>query len=83
MTARRSAGWVSNSVLRRATDDDKGPTTPLPEVIAPPTPPRCAAHAALRKKMAESIVNFEARRDAQGHLASTSFPPATAAVATK
>ena len=29
-------GWVSNSVLRRATDDDKGPTTPLPEVPAPP-----------------------------------------------
>jgi len=61
-------GWISNSVLRRATDDDKGPTTPLSEVSAPPTPPDLAAHAALRKKMAESIVNFEARRDAHGHL---------------
>ena len=61
-------GWVSNSVLRRATDDDKGPTMPLPEVPAPPKPPDVAAHAVLRKKMAESIVNFEARRDAQGHL---------------
>ena len=64
-------GWISNSVLRRATDDDKGPTTPLSEVPAPttpPTPPDVAAHATLRKKMAESIVNFEARRDAQGHL---------------
>ena len=61
-------GWLSNSALRRATDDDKGPTTPLPEVIAPSTPPDAAAHALLRKKMAESIVNFEARRDAHGHL---------------
>jgi hypothetical protein len=61
-------GWISNSVLRRATDDDKGPTTPLPDLPAPPTPPDVAAHAVLRKKMAESIVNFEARRDAQGHL---------------
>ena len=61
-------GWVSNSVLRRATDADKGPTTPLPEGPAPRTPSDVAAHAALRKKMAASIVNFEARRDAQGHL---------------
>jgi len=61
-------GWVSNAVLRRATDADKGPTTPLSEVPAPPKPSDVAAHAALRKKMAESIVNFEARRDAQGHL---------------
>ncbi len=61
-------GWISNSVLRRATDHDKGPMTPLPEVPAPPTPPDVAARGLLRKKMAESIVNFEARRDAQGHL---------------
>jgi len=61
-------GWVSNSVLRRATDDDKGPTTPLPQVPAPLKPPDVAAHAVLRKKMAESIVNFEARRDPHGHL---------------
>ena len=62
-------GWISNSVLRRATDDDKGPTPPpLSEVVTPPTPPDVAAHAVLRKKMAESIVNFEARRDAHGHL---------------
>ena len=61
-------GWISNSALRRATDADKGPTTPLPEVPTPPPPVDAAAHAELRKKMAESIVNFEARRDTQGHL---------------
>ena len=61
-------GWISNSALRRATDADKGPTTPLPEVPTPPPSVDAAAHAELRKKMAESIVNFEARRDAQGHL---------------
>ena len=60
-------GWVSNSVLRRATDTDKSPTRP-PSEVPPPPPSDVAAHAALRKKMAASIVNFEARRDPQGHL---------------
>ena len=67
-------GWLSNSVLRRATDADTGPTTPLPEVPTPPTPIDAAVHAELRKKMAESIVNFEARRDSQGHLRVYALP---------
>jgi Predicted Peptidoglycan domain len=61
-------GWIPNSVLRRATDADEGRTTPLPKIPRPAPPVDTAAHAELRKKMAESIVKFEGRRDAQGHL---------------
>lgn len=61
-------GWVSNALLRRATDADL--TTPVPPQPAEPAPPPddAARHAELRKKMAESIVKFEGRRDGQGHL---------------
>jgi len=61
-------GWVSNARLRRAAETDKSTPTPLPEVVVPPTPSDAADHAELRKKMAESIVKFEGRRDPQGHL---------------
>ncbi len=61
-------GWVSNSVLRRATATDIRMPAPSPAVAAPPTPTDAAAYAELRKRMAESIVKFEGRRDAQGHL---------------
>src|SRR4029434_3470395 len=43
-------GWIAHCALRRPTDADKGPTTPLSEVPVPPTPPDAAAHAVLRKK---------------------------------
>lgn len=68
-------GWISNSVLRRATDlEEKLPAavSPTPAPVAPGTAPD---HAALRKKMAKSIVDFEARRDAQGHLKVYNLPP--------
>ena len=45
-----------------------------PEVAAPQTPSEALSDAELRKKMARSIVNFEARRDAQGHLRIYSLP---------
>ena len=61
-------GWVSNASLRQATEADlaAAPPPPAQPVSAPPTD---AAHRAeLRKKMAHAIVQFEGRRDAQGHL---------------
>jgi hypothetical protein len=61
-------GWVSNALLRRATETDKSRPAPLPAVAAPPTPSAAADHAELRRKMAGSIVKFEGRRDPQGHL---------------
>jgi hypothetical protein len=62
-------GWVPNALLRRATETDlTTPAPPAPVAAPPPAPSDAAAHAALRKKMAESIVKFEGRRDAQGHL---------------
>jgi hypothetical protein len=67
-------GWVLNSLLRRATETDKSMPAPAPGVAAPPTPTDAAAHAELRKKMAESIVKFEGRRDVQGHLRVYNLP---------
>jgi hypothetical protein len=66
-------GWVSNASLRRATEIDLAAAPPVPSAPLPATPvvvtPADPAHRAeLRKKMAESIVQFEGRRDAQGHL---------------
>ena len=68
-------GWISNALLRRTTEDDLSkPATP-PAVAPPAAPGDAAAHAVLRKKMAESIVKFEGRRDAQGHLRVYILPP--------
>jgi Predicted Peptidoglycan domain len=68
-------GWVPNALLRRATAIDISKPAPTPAVAAPPTPTDAAARAALRKKMAESIVKFEGRRDQQGHLRVYILPP--------
>ena len=75
-------GWISKLGSAPRTDDDKGPTTPLPEAPAPSARP-IAAHAVLRKKMAESIVNSKRAATPRAISGFTSFPPATAAVATK
>ncbi|MBA3385487.1 MAG: hypothetical protein H0T95_02490 [Chthoniobacterales bacterium] len=61
-------GWVSNALLRRATAAEEEAMSRAPETPAPPAPSEARAHAELRAKMAKSIVDFEARRDAQGHL---------------
>ena len=68
-------GWVLNALLRRATATDISMPAPPPAVAAPPTVTDAAARANLGKKMAESIVKFEGRRDAQGHLRVYVLPP--------
>ncbi|MEO8440724.1 MAG: putative peptidoglycan-binding domain-containing protein [Spartobacteria bacterium] len=57
-------GWVSNALLRRAPEEKKD------TAVSPPSAPQgtVASRGELRKKMAASIVQFEGRRDAQGHL---------------
>lgn len=67
-------GWLSNAVLRRATDAEETIVPHAPEVSAPQTPIERLSDAGLRKKMARSIVNFEARRDVQGHLRIYNLP---------
>ena len=76
-------GWLSNAVLRRATDTEEKIAPQASEVAAPQAPSEAPSDAGLRKKMARSIVNFEARRDVQGISAFTGCRLATAAVATK
>ncbi len=62
-------GWVSNASLRRATEADLAAAPPPPPAQPVSPLPADAAHrAALRKKMAHAIVQFEGRRDAQGRL---------------
>lgn len=61
-------GWVSNASLRQASDADVAAAPPHPAELPPAPPADVAQRAALRKKMAESIVQFEGRRDPQGHL---------------
>ena len=62
-------GWVSNALLRRASETDRIAPALLRVVATLPAPPESsAARAELRKKMAESIVQFEGRRDEKGHL---------------
>jgi len=68
-------GWLPNAVLRRATEADIAAAPPVADITAPAVVPDSAAHAALRKKMAESIVQFEGRRDPQGHLRVYILPP--------
>jgi hypothetical protein len=67
-------GWLSNAVLRRATvlEEKLPPPSPIP---LPQPPPGLPSHDELRKKMAHSILDFEARRDAQGHLRVYNLPP--------
>ena len=67
-------GWLLNAVLRRATDSEEKIAPQAPEVAAPQTPSEALSDPGLRKKIARSIVNFEARRDAQGHLRVYSLP---------
>jgi hypothetical protein len=45
-----------------------------PKPPAPLAPSEALAHSELRAKMAKSIVDFEARRDAQGHLRVYNLP---------
>ncbi len=65
-------GWVSNALLRRATSPDEESTSYAQETPALFVPSE--AHAELRAKIAKSIVDFEARRDAQGHLTVYNLP---------
>ncbi|CAN5500987.1 hypothetical protein BH20VER3_BH20VER3_11510 [soil metagenome] len=58
-------GWISNSVLRGATSLEE--KLPIPAGAEEPSLVPLD-HAARRKQIAQAIVNFEARRDAQGHL---------------
>ena len=61
-------GWVSNALLRRATEIAES-APPAPQIPSPQRPAETSeARAELRKKMAESIVQFEGRRDEKGHL---------------
>lgn len=66
-------GWVSNALLRRASAAEEESTSHTQETPAPLKPSE--AHAELRAKIAKSIVAFEARRDAQGHLTVYNLPP--------
>ncbi len=61
-------GWVSNASLRRASAADLAAAPPPPTEPPPAAPTDVTQRAALRIKMAESIVQFEGRRDSQGHL---------------
>ncbi len=68
-------GWIPNAALRRATAAEEATPVPPPMEIPAPAPPiDSPAHAELRRKMAESILNFEARRDPQGHLRVYNLP---------
>ena len=67
-------GWVPNAFLRRATAAQEiAPQLQL-ETPTGQAPSEAVARAELRAKMAKSIVNFEARRDAQGHLRVYNLP---------
>ncbi len=58
-------GWIPNSALRRATSlAEKQPLAVPPAEVSSASPD----HAALRKQIAQAIVNLEARRNAQGQL---------------
>ncbi len=59
-------GWISNAALRRAEPGEK-PAAPA-EKPAPLALPDAARRTELRRKMAASIVQFEGRRDKEGHL---------------
>ena len=59
-------GWLSNAVLRRALAGEE--TAPPTETPAAPSPLDVGKRAELRRKMAASIVQFEGRRDKEGHL---------------
>ena len=50
-------------------------STPAPEVITPSPPLAPVPNPEVRKKIADSILNFEARRDANGHLRVYNLPP--------
>ena len=68
-------GWVPSSSLRRATAEEENRATPAPEVIIPSPPIAPVPNPEVRKKIADSILNFEARRDANGHLRVYNLPP--------
>jgi hypothetical protein len=68
-------GWVQSGSLRRATAEDESSATPAPEVTTPSPPVAPVSNPEVRKKIADSILNFEARRDANGHLRVYNLPP--------
>ena len=68
-------GWLSNAALRRATDLEEKAPPAVPVTPVSPSPAAAVSHDELRRKMAQSILNFEARRDAQGHLRVYNLPP--------
>ena len=67
-------GWVANALLRRAIAAEEGAASHAAEPPAALAPIERLAHAELRAKMAKSIVDFEARRDRQGHLTVYNLP---------
>jgi hypothetical protein len=67
-------GWLPNALLRRATAAKEIASPPSLETPTGQAPSEVVARAELRAKMAKSIVNFEARRDAQGHLRVYNLP---------
>jgi hypothetical protein len=68
-------GWVPGNSLRRATAEEEINTTSTPAAITPSFQIAPVSNPEVRKKIAESILNFEARRDADGHLGVYSLPP--------
>jgi hypothetical protein len=67
-------GWVANALLRRATAAEEEAMSQAAEPSLPFAPTATLARAELRAKMAKSILDFEARRDAQGHLRVYNLP---------
>ena len=67
-------GWLSNALLRRATAAEEMAPPPSLETSADQAPSEALARAEARTKMSKSIVNFEARRDSQGHLRVYNLP---------
>ena len=64
-------GWVSSGALRRATEEEE--RRPAPPAPIPPAAP--VSSPETRLKIATSILNFEARRDAKGRLRVYNLPP--------
>jgi Predicted Peptidoglycan domain len=67
-------GWLANALLRRATPAEEEAMSHAAEPSLPFAPTATLSRAELRAKMAKSIVDFEARRDAQGHLKVYNLP---------
>jgi Predicted Peptidoglycan domain len=68
-------GWAPSGSLRRATGEEESRATLAPELNIPSIPTAPVSDPEVRKKIAESIMNLEARRDANGHLRVYNLPP--------